>query len=51
MADDAGYAGKIQIDKCASHQHKKPKDLNLLTTLDYEYVQDKFKPIRKTQGG
>src|SRR6476660_4169585 len=45
--DDAGYAAKFRLTNALPIATKKPKDLNLLTTLDYEYVQDKFKPIER----
>ena len=44
--DDAGYAAKFRLTNTLPISTKKPKDLNLLTTLDYEYVQDKFKPLK-----
>ncbi len=44
--DDAGYAAKFRLTNALPVSTKKPKDLNLLTTLDYEYVQDKFKPLK-----
>jgi hypothetical protein len=45
--DDAGYAAKFRLTNALPVRTKKPKDLQLLTTLDYEYVQDKFKPIER----
>ena len=43
--DDRGWAGKVQLsnDKLFSNQRK----LQLLTALDYEYVQKKFKPLER----
>jgi len=45
--DDKGYAAKFRLTNALPISTKKPKDLQLLTTLDYEYVQDKFKPIER----
>jgi hypothetical protein len=45
--DDAGYAAKFRLTNTLPIATRKPKDLRLLTTLDYEYVQDKFKPIER----
>lgn len=45
--DDAGYAAKFILKNTLPVSTKKPKELKLLTTLDYEYVQDKFKPIER----
>ncbi len=45
--DDAGYAAKIIVNNKAPLRTKKPKELKLLTGLDYEYVQNKFKPLER----
>jgi len=45
--DDAGYAAKFILLNTLPLRTKTPKDLKLLTTVDYEYVQDKFKPLER----
>ncbi len=45
--DDAGYAAKFILNHISPLRTKKPKELKLLTALDYEYVQDKFKPLER----
>jgi hypothetical protein len=45
--DDAGYAAKILINNVAPLRTKKPQELKFITRLDYEYVQDKFKPLER----
>ena len=43
--DDRGWAAKFQLsnDKLLSSSNK----LQLITALDYEYVQEKFKPLER----
>jgi hypothetical protein len=43
--DDAGYAAKILLNSVKPLRSK--KELKLITGLDYEYVQDKFKPLER----
>lgn len=43
--DDKGFAARLQVNN-AIDLHTKNK-LQLLTSLDYEYVQDKFKPLER----
>jgi hypothetical protein len=43
--DDAGYAAKVLLNSVKPLQSK--KELKLITGLDYEYVQDKFKPLER----
>jgi len=45
--DDAGYAAKLILTNISPLRTKKLKELKLLTGLDYEYVQDKFKPLER----
>jgi hypothetical protein len=45
--DDAGYAAKFILKNTLPIRTKRPNDLRLFTTLDYEYVQDKFKPLER----
>lgn len=45
--DDAGYAAKFLLLNTLPLRTKTPKDLKLLTTVDYEYVQNKFKPLER----
>jgi hypothetical protein len=45
--DDRGYAAKFLLINTMPFQTKRPKELKLLTTLDYEYVQNKFKPLER----
>jgi hypothetical protein len=45
--DDAGYAAKFLLVNTLPFKTKRPKDLRLLTKLDYEYVQDKFRPLER----
>jgi hypothetical protein len=43
--DDVGMAARVQYSNITDL--KKEKDLQLLSTLDYEYVQQKFRPIER----
>ncbi len=43
--DDKGFAAKFQLTN--TKQISGNKKLQLLTGLDYEYVQDKFKPLER----
>ncbi|MBL7743594.1 MAG: hypothetical protein JNN00_09005 [Chitinophagaceae bacterium] len=43
--DDKGYAAKVQLSNTRQLQAK--NKLQLLTSLDYEYVQDKFRPLER----
>lgn len=43
--DDKGYAAKVQINNTA--QLRPQNKLQLITSLDYEYVQDKFRPLER----
>jgi hypothetical protein len=43
--DDRGWAGKLQVNNVKQISPK--NKLLLLTGLDYEYVQDKFKPLER----
>jgi hypothetical protein len=43
--DDIGYAAKFKMYHIASLPTRNSQDLKLTTGLDYEYVQQKFKPL------
>jgi hypothetical protein len=43
--DDRSYAAKFQINN--AKQLREKNKLQLLTSLDYEYVQSKFKPLER----
>jgi hypothetical protein len=43
--DDKGFAGKFQLNNTRSLHAK--NNLQLISTVDYEYVQDKFKPLER----
>lgn len=43
--DDKGFAGKFQLNN--SKQISSAKRIQLITSLDYEFVQDKFKPLER----
>ncbi len=43
--DDKGFAAKFQLNN--SKQLREKNKLQLLTGIDYEYVQDKFKPLER----
>lgn len=43
--DDKGYAAKVQLNNTKTL--KKKNNLQLLTGLDYEYVQNRFKPLER----
>jgi hypothetical protein len=43
--DDKGYAAKILLNSVKPLRSK--NDLKFITGLDYEYVQDKFKPLER----
>ncbi len=43
--DDQGLAAKVQLDNAIPLRAK--NNLQLVTLLDYEYVQDKFKPFER----
>ena len=45
--DDVGYAAKVLLKNAAPLRTKKNTELKLLTGFDYEYVQDKFKPLER----
>jgi len=43
--DDKGFAARVQLSN--SSRIAPGKDLRLISALDYEYVQDKFKPLER----
>jgi hypothetical protein len=43
--DDKGFAVKLQLNN--SRQLQAPNKLQLNTSLDYEFVQDKFRPLER----
>lgn len=43
--DDNGFAAKLQLSNARTV--KKKNQLQLLTSLDYEYVQSKFRPLER----
>ncbi len=43
--DDKGFAGKLQLSN--NTRLSSQKDLYLATGFDYEYVQDKFRPLER----
>lgn len=45
--DDAGLAARFQLSNAKPFKRPGKTVLNLLTNFDYEYVQDKFKPIER----
>jgi hypothetical protein len=45
--DDAGYAAKVLLTNTLPLRTKRSTDLKLLTHVDYEYVQNKFKPLER----
>ncbi len=45
--DDAGYAAKVIVNNTAPLRSRNAQDMKLITGLDYEYVQDKFKPLER----
>jgi len=45
--DDVGYAAKFLLSNIAPLKTKKPQELNLITALNYEYVQNKFRPLER----
>ncbi|HEY2721675.1 MAG TPA: hypothetical protein VGI82_08120, partial [Chitinophagaceae bacterium] len=45
--DDQGYAAKVTVNNISPLRTKNAQDLKLITGLDYEYVQDKFKPLER----
>ena len=46
--DDRGWAGKFQLSN--TKMLRAAKQLQLNTALDYEYVQQKFKPLERLRG-
>src|SRR5690606_22568444 len=45
--DDAGFAARFQVHNVKPLRSKNENKLSLTTLLDYEYVQDKFKPLER----
>jgi hypothetical protein len=45
--DDKGFAAKFLLNHVSPVRTKKPKDLKFITALDYEYVQNKFRPLER----
>ncbi len=45
--DDLGLAAKIQFGNTTLIKSSGIKKVNLITNLDYEYVQNKFKPLER----
>lgn len=45
--DDNGYAAKFNLTNASPLRTKRSQDLKLITSFDYEYVQDKFKPLER----
>ncbi|MBA2499157.1 MAG: hypothetical protein H0V30_05470 [Chitinophagaceae bacterium] len=45
--DDAGFAARFQFQNTKPLRSKAENKLSLTTLLDYEYVQDKFKPLER----
>jgi hypothetical protein len=45
--DDRGFAAKFQFNNIKPLRNAAERDVRLLTALDYEYVQDKFKPLER----
>ena len=43
--DDNGFAARVQVNNAKPLREK--NKLQLLTSLDYEYVQSKFKPLER----
>jgi hypothetical protein len=43
--DDRGYAAKVQLNN--THLLRQKNSLQLTTGVDYEYVQNKFKPLER----
>ncbi|HEX5653839.1 MAG TPA: hypothetical protein VFX58_12235 [Chitinophagaceae bacterium] len=43
--DDRGFATKFQLNN--THNLSRRNKLQLITAIDYEYVQDKFKPLER----
>lgn len=43
--DDQGFAAKFQVNN--AKQLREKNKLHLLTGIDYEYVQDKFRPLER----
>ncbi|HUR66133.1 MAG TPA: hypothetical protein VMZ03_07250 [Chitinophagaceae bacterium] len=43
--DDRGWAGKVQLSN--DHLFSSARKLQLITSLDYEYVQRKFRPLER----
>ena len=46
--DDNGFAARVQLNN--TRMLKESKKLRLLTGLDYEYVQNRFKPLERLRG-
>lgn len=46
--DDKGFAAKVQLNNTSVIAAK--KKLQFFTSLDYEFVQDKFKPLERLRG-
>lgn len=45
--DDLGLAAKIQFGNSTLIKSSGTKKMNLITNVDYEYVQNKFKPLER----
>ena len=45
--DDAGYAAKFTLINASPLRTRRSQNLKLITGFDYEYVQDKFKPLER----
>src|SRR5690606_24329488 len=45
--DDAGFAARFQLQNIKPLGSRAANKLSLTTLIDYEYVQDKFKPLER----
>ena len=45
--DDLGFAAKFRLNNNKPLKTTRSKELRLITGLDYEYVQNKFKPLER----
>ena len=45
--DDKGFAARFQISNTKALKNADENKLSLLTNFDYEFVQDKFKPLER----